>query len=60
MTFSKPLPNKCLFHHLLDIAILGSFLHDGHIRDRNIEGHANELLVQLWCSLVRGLGSSGR
>lgn len=60
MPFSIPLPAKCLFHHFLDIAVLGSFLHDGHIRDRNIEGHANELLVQLWCNLAQGLGNAGR
>jgi hypothetical protein len=49
---------RCLLHHLLDVFILGRFLHDGHIGGRNMEGHASELPVQLWDDLAHSLGST--
>lgn len=50
----------------MDAIILGSFLqvacqlHDGHIEDRNMEGYASELPIQLWYAFTHGLGSTNR
>jgi hypothetical protein len=55
---------RCLLHHLLDFIILGRFLqaacqiHNRHTGDRNMEGHASELSVQLWDDLAHSLCST--
>jgi hypothetical protein len=55
---------RCLLQYVLDVIILGRFLHaacqihNGYIGGRNMEGHASELPVQLWDDLAHSLGST--
>ena len=62
-TWSSVQPLECLLYHLLDVIKLGRFLqaacqiHDGYIEDRDTEGHASELPVQLWDDFATALAA---